>query len=82
MVPRETSPSGPYLESLVIYLDFPLNNHMAKTYKQRRHKFFIHSRQSCWMNKSKVNYKCLEVHEKANMFFCYLNKEYKIIGKL
>ena len=27
----------------VIYLDFPLNNHMAKTDKKRGHNFFIHT---------------------------------------
>ena len=26
---------------------FPLNSHLAKINKQRRHNFFIHNRQSC-----------------------------------
>ena len=40
MVPRETvslfpeSPEGPYIKCFVIYLDSPLNNHIAKTNKQ------------------------------------------------
>ena len=38
---RETleleGPEGPYIKCFVIYLDFPLNNHIAKTNKERRH---------------------------------------------
>ena len=29
-------PDGPYIKCFVIYLDFHLNNHIAKTNKQRR----------------------------------------------
>ena len=29
-------PSGPHIKCFVIYLDFPLNNHIAKTNKERR----------------------------------------------
>ena len=39
------------LKCFVIYLDFPLNNHVAKTNKQRWHNFFIHNRQSDGSNR-------------------------------
>ena len=29
-------PEGPYIKCFVVYLDFPLYNHLAKTNKQRR----------------------------------------------
>ena len=29
-------PEGPYIKCFVLYLDLPLNNHIAKTNKQRR----------------------------------------------
>ena len=41
MIPRETVfrltfPEGPYIKCFVMYLDFLLNNRIAKTNKQRR----------------------------------------------
>ena len=34
---RETSElEGPYIKCFVVYLDFPLNSHIAKAKKQRR----------------------------------------------
>ena len=41
-------PEGPYIKCFVIYLDFPLNDHIAKKNKPRRHNFFIRNRQSSW----------------------------------
>ena len=40
-------PEGPYIKCFVMYLDFPLNNHLEITEKQRWQSVFIHNGQSC-----------------------------------
>ena len=37
-----------HIKCFVIYFNFPLSNHRARTNKQRQHNFFIRNRQSSW----------------------------------